>query len=253
MDNKTNKIRVVHVITCLSTGGAEMMLYKLLAHTDLNRFEPVVISLDGEAELGGRIMAHGIPVHCLNMKRSISSSWHILKLTQLLRKLAPDLIQGWMYHGNLAATLANRLLGGQRPILWNIRQGVYDLQQESFMTRHIIQWGAFRPTPYHRYSVRQELGIPADAIVIGMTARYHPIKNHALFIAAANLIHKHRKEVHFILAGREVTPDNPELAAQRSRLGLDNNLPKHSPMLSVKPWHVASPALPRMSVTLTRS
>lgn len=265
MDNKTNKIRVVHVITCLSTGGAEMMLYKLLAHTDLNRFEPVVISLDGEAELGGRIMAHGIPVHCLNMKRSISSSWHILKLTQLLRKLAPDLIQGWMYHGNLAATLANRLLGGQRPILWNIRQGVYDLQQESFMTRHIIQWGAhlskkpsriiynaytsamqheamgyteartlvipngfdthlFRPTPYHRYSVRQELGIPADAIVIGMTARYHPIKNHALFIAAANLIHKHRKEVHFILAGREVTPDNPELAAQRSRFGLDNNL-----------------------------
>lgn len=265
MDNEINKIRVVHVITCLSTGGAEMMLYKLLAHTDLTQFDPIVISLDDEADLGRRIRAHGINVHSLNMRRDFSSGWHILRLARLLRKLQPDIVQGWMYHGNLAASLANMALGGRFPLLWNIRQTLYDIRHEPMTTRWVIQAAAklshrpehilynsylsadqhaafgysplktrvvpngfdiqrFAPNSYYRESIRESLGIPPDALVIGMTARYHPMKNHALFLEAASLLMQHQKNVHFILTGRDVTADNPVLHPLLQRFPGKNQL-----------------------------
>ena len=55
------------VITGLSTGGAEMMLLKLLKRIDRRRFSPHVISLTTKGEIGARIEALGIPVE---------GSWH---------------------------------------------------------------------------------------------------------------------------------------------------------------------------------
>jgi glycosyltransferase involved in cell wall biosynthesis len=142
VDNKHTKHRIAHIITSLESSESEMMLYKLLAHADRSHCEPIVISLDQESERGDRITAHGIPVHFLNMKGSINSSWHILRLTQLLRQLQPDILHGWMYQGNLAAALANRLLANRYPLIWNIHQAIDNLQDEPFMSRHMIQWGA---------------------------------------------------------------------------------------------------------------
>ena len=265
MKASNSRQRIVHIITCLSTGGTEMMLYKILTHTDLTKFDPIVISLDNSTDLGEQLVAQNIPVHYLNMKRSLGSSWHILRLANLLRQLKPDVIQGWMYHGNLAATLANRLLGDRYPLAWSIRHSIHDLKQESFTTRHIIQWCSrlskkpshiiynayasaqqheaigymtarthvipngfdtelFCPNPYNREYIRQQLGIPHDALVIGMIARYHPIKNHDLFLAAASFMHRHYPNVHFILAGRDINSDNQKLVQQCSQYGLNSRL-----------------------------
>ena len=45
-------IRIACVITGLSTGGAELMLLRLLEHLDRRRFEPYVISLTDAGDLG---------------------------------------------------------------------------------------------------------------------------------------------------------------------------------------------------------
>lgn len=265
MANQARKICVVHIITCLETSGTTLMLYKLLAHTDRSQFEPVVISLDGEAELSNRIRAHGITVHSLDMSSNLTVGWQIFKLAHLLRSLKPDLIQGWMYHGNLAASLANLSLGNRYPIIWNIQQTLYDIRQASRTTRWVIELTAkrsntaarilynaylsaeqhaaigysdqhtlvipngfdtqlFSPNAYSRDNIRQTLGIPADALVIGMFTHYHPQKNHALFIEAARLLLQHQKNVHFILAGRDITPDNPELMPLLQRIPASHNL-----------------------------
>ena len=42
-------IRVLYIINDLSIGGAEMMLYKLLAESDRERFEPVVMEESPDA------------------------------------------------------------------------------------------------------------------------------------------------------------------------------------------------------------
>ena len=39
------KVKVMHVITGLETGGAEMMLYNLISHLDRALFETEVVSL----------------------------------------------------------------------------------------------------------------------------------------------------------------------------------------------------------------
>jgi hypothetical protein len=40
-------ITIVHLITGLETGGAERMLYRLVAHTNRDRFRSLVVSITG--------------------------------------------------------------------------------------------------------------------------------------------------------------------------------------------------------------
>jgi hypothetical protein len=60
---RTNLSNIMYIISDLSIGGAEMMLYKLLVQTDRDRFEPVVISLIDQGALRQRIAALGISVY----------------------------------------------------------------------------------------------------------------------------------------------------------------------------------------------
>jgi glycosyltransferase involved in cell wall biosynthesis len=69
-----------------------------------------------------------------------------------------------------------------------------------------------KPDPVARASVREELSIPPDAIVIGIAARFHPYKDHHNFIRAAARLRKQMPEVHFLLCGRDITWQNSQLA-----------------------------------------
>ena len=68
-----------------------------------------------------------------------------------------------------------------------------------------------KPDPTAHESLRRELGIPADAIVIGLAARFHPHKDHRNFIQAAERLHKRMPDVHFLLFGMGVTWGNAQL------------------------------------------
>src|SRR5436305_5446485 len=127
-------MRVMHVITGLSTGGAETMLLKLLSAAS-GSMEHVVVSLGDEGTIGPRIAALGVPVHCLGLKRNAPNPFRALRILPLAGRIAPQLIQGWMYHGNLMASMAappvrKNARRQKPPVLWNIRQTVYDLRHE---------------------------------------------------------------------------------------------------------------------------
>ena len=77
----------------------------------------------------------------------------------------------------------------------------------------------FAPSPEHRARLREALGIPADALVVGLLGRYHPMKDHRTFLRAAALLGA-RPEVRFLLAGPGVDPGNHVLAAEVAALGL---------------------------------
>ncbi len=129
------------MITELSLGGAEMMLWKLLSRIDRNRFEPLVIALsskiDGILDL---FMAARVDCRFLGM-RSRSDAMVLYRLVCALREFQPDIIQGWMYHGNAAASLASRWVTGRPPVLWNIR-GSLNLSQEKRASVLAIRLGA---------------------------------------------------------------------------------------------------------------
>jgi glycosyltransferase involved in cell wall biosynthesis len=77
-----------------------------------------------------------------------------------------------------------------------------------------------KPDLTARASLRQELGIPADAVVIGLAARFHPHKDHRNFVQAAERLHKLMPDVHFLLFGMGITWDNTQLGAWMSAAGL---------------------------------
>jgi len=113
-------IKLLHLITGLSVGGAEMMLFKLLTHMNREVFELEVISLTDIGSVGSRVQALGVPVRALGMRSGIPNPLGLLRLTRWLLCKPPDIIQTWMYHADLMGGLAAKLAGGI-PTVWNIR------------------------------------------------------------------------------------------------------------------------------------
>jgi glycosyltransferase involved in cell wall biosynthesis len=135
-------MRILHVITGLNTGGAEMMLLKLLTASRSSIWEPCVISLMKVGAIGKRIAALGVPVVDLGMRRSVQSIARSAALIRLTWRFRPHLIQGWMYHGNLAASLAGICRPQRPPVLWGVRQSLYDITDERRTTAAAIRLGA---------------------------------------------------------------------------------------------------------------
>jgi glycosyltransferase involved in cell wall biosynthesis len=69
----------------------------------------------------------------------------------------------------------------------------------------------FRPSADARRSVRQELGLDDSARLIGLIGRLHPMKGHELFIRAMRLVSAEFADARFVLCGRDVTWDSPQL------------------------------------------
>lgn len=70
-----------------------------------------------------------------------------------------------------------------------------------------------KPDPSARVSLREELSLPRDAILIGLAARFHPHKDHRNFFRAAALLHEQLPGVQFVLCGLNITWRNAQLAA----------------------------------------
>lgn len=119
-------IRITHIITGLTTGGAEMMLYKLLSGMDQSVFAGEVISLKDIGPVGKKIQALGIPVHAIGMGKSVSNFLGCLRLINLLHQNPPHIVQTWMYHGNLIGGLAAIVFAKGIPVAWNIRYSNFD-------------------------------------------------------------------------------------------------------------------------------
>lgn len=132
-------MKIIYIITGLSTGGAEVMLYKLLSRINRQRFSPVVISLMDSGTWGDRIADLGIPVYTIGMKSGTLKLTNIWRMIYIVRQLKPDLIQGWMYHGNLAAQLVKLFIFRQVPVFWNVRHSLNSLELEKPRTTIIIK------------------------------------------------------------------------------------------------------------------
>ncbi|MGF1542102.1 MAG: glycosyltransferase family 4 protein [Pleurocapsa sp.] len=245
-------IKILFISTDLATGGAEMMLYKLLSKIDRTKFQPSVISLMGKDTYGELIEALDIPVHTLEMNQGKPTPNTISKLIKLITKDTPNLIQGWMYHGNLAAQFSSFISKKKIPVLWSIHHSLHSLDSEKLLTQALIRLGgwtaksvskiafvsqksrlqhqklgysaenscvipngfdtlSFQPSFVIKKQLYQELGLASESILIGSIARYHPMKDHATFLQAAQILLTEFIDTHFVLVGTDVDLQNPTL------------------------------------------
>ncbi|TKB69500.1 MAG: glycosyltransferase [Nitrospira sp.] len=247
-------IRIIHVISDLDTGGAEVMLAKLVGAMDRDRFSNTVISLTGRGQLGEQIESSGVTVHTLGMKRGRPDIFALPRLIRLFRTLQPTIVQSWLYHADLLSTMAVKFSG--LPILvWNVRCSDMDLKRYPPLTRRVQRmlawWSAtpaavivnseagrklheqigyrprhwdvipngfdtqrFHPDSSVRVSLRKEWHVPEDTVVVALVARFDPMKDHAVFLEAAQQVAKARKNVCFLLVGKDTQTLAPAVAAK---------------------------------------
>ena len=113
------KLRIAYLITGLNGGGAETMLFHILRFLDRDRFEPAVISLMDRGKFGDMIEKMGIPVQTIGLRPGQVNPAAAFRVVKFLRSARPDIIQGWMYHANLAAQLASFFV--RVPVCWCIQ------------------------------------------------------------------------------------------------------------------------------------
>jgi len=255
----------MHMITELNVGGAEIMLKKLLETMDPGRFKQSVLSLQNKGPIGNQIEKLGITVYELNLHRPFSRIRALSRLRMIFSEQRPDLIQGWLYHGNLAASLLRFLNVSNRPVIWNIRCSLNSFKREKPLTYMAIWAGVlfsgsvagilynshfsadqhsaigyshgkaciipngfdlkrFKPNLHARQKVRSALRVPKDGVLIGLIARYHPMKDHVNFLEAASLIAKQRTNVRFLILGGDVDKRASGLIGIVEALGLGDRV-----------------------------
>lgn len=250
-------MRILHVITGLGRGGAETQLARLLSYQPAGA---AVFSIREPGSLAEAITAAGVPVYSGGARGPMSPRW-LPKLRQAVRQHRPEIVSGWMYHGNLAAILAWHW-AQPASLLWNIRHSLHDLRREKTTTRYIIQAGAmlstmparifynstvaasqheaigyrakhrqvipngfdtdrFRPDPAAREALRRELGIGPHERLIGVVGRSHPMKNHVGFLSAFAQLRRELRGVCAIIVGSNVDAVDGDLVHLRTQLGLE--------------------------------
>lgn len=117
------------------------MLLKLLERLDLGRFEPVVIALGRNGEIGIKIEALGIPVIVIDMPRNILFIKSFIKLVRALRGLRPNVIHTWLYHADFLGGLAGRLVGVKN-LAWGLRHSDFSPSANKLLTLAIVKFCA---------------------------------------------------------------------------------------------------------------
>lgn len=252
--------RVVHVINSLNMGGAETMLARLvtsdtgsLEHVVLPLIGGGAVAervrsagalarplrVDGMANLAtapfrlaGRLrslrpaLVHGWLLQG-NLAATLGTALAHTKTPVLwnVRWTLYDLeterlrTQGLL---RLSAVLARH----PKKIVFNSRLAVAQHTAIGFPPdrAHVIPNGfdldRFRPDPEQRALVRAELHVPDGAVVVGMIARYHPMKDHEMSLHAAARIVALGVDAVFVYAGRNVDHTNSTLMRLIAALGL---------------------------------
>ena len=259
------KIKIVHIIAALNVGGTEMMLYKLLPRMRKDRFENIVITLKEKGELSEDFESQNIRVYNVGGMGGILRISALIRSLKILREINPDIIQGWLAHGNFVAQIASIFLPYRLSTLWNIRYTALPKPETKNSTLLIIKLlsllsslpqkiifnsitGAndhcrmgyrrdksciipngfdtklFSPSVKNRRSVRLELNIPEEAILIGLIGRFDPLKDHRCFLKAGEKLLSNKREIFFLLTGRDVDWQNRQLKQFIEKLGISEKV-----------------------------
>lgn len=256
-------IKIAFIITGLSRGGAERMLIKLLKSMDRTRFAPKIFCLTNHLDLKPELDTLGVPVQSYRLNSPLFLMLHLIQFIRDCRAFSSDILQGWMYHGNILAWLA-RLFTASK-LVFGIRASLYDFTFERFRTRLVIRLGAllsksankiiyvsqvarghhegigyasnntcvlangfeldkFQPNEEYRQEYRSLMSILDQEVLIGYFARFHKLKGHLDLIQAFSQVHRRFPKAKLALAGLHLDESNIEIQNALHQLKLKNHV-----------------------------
>jgi len=109
-----NKTKITYLITGLHTGGAEIVLFRLLKTAVKQRyneqFEFQVISIVPSAEIGEKIKDLGVEVTSLEAKSKLNPLI-TYRLYKKLKNQQPDILHTFLFHANVLGRIVGKIAG----------------------------------------------------------------------------------------------------------------------------------------------
>ena len=135
------EIKVMHIITSLSAGGAQEMIYKKLKYRQSKNIKHYIVSLSEYTSKQDKINSYVHNIYNVDFKNKFLFIINLILTLKIIYKIKPNILQGWMYHGAFISLLINILYlkKNKFKLIWNIRHSLYDIKKEKFITRIIIK------------------------------------------------------------------------------------------------------------------
>ena len=225
--------RICYVIPSLSLGGSERQLTELVRGLSADH-EIVVVCTRHDGALAGDVRRAGAEIVVLDT----GTAWNpamFWKLRRVFRNRRPDIVHSFLFGFDLAANLAARREGV--PVVVSSRRELASWMQrrhrmmQDWANRYVdrvvansqavadyvrthetldhalvrIITNGIRPETFACKTERQHLllryRIPFYRHIVGLVANFSPIKDHGLFVRAAEILIKRRADIHFLMVG----------------------------------------------------
>ncbi len=253
-------MKILHIITSLSHGGAQEILFNIVINKQSTKLNHIVVSLRDLSIYGKLLQEKNIKCYHLNINQNkINLISRFIKLLKIIKLEKPDKIQSWMYHSDFLGSIASLLT--KTPINWclvnySLDKSVIKLNTRIiakvcsllsyFVPKKIFSCSSNASNLHIRFGYKSnifkniDLGININKkkkifqknydinndFVIGCIGRWDPQKNHKKLIFAFNKIINEEKKNNFklILAGPDIDYNNKDLVNIINTLNLDNKI-----------------------------
>jgi glycosyltransferase involved in cell wall biosynthesis len=252
-----SRTRVLLVYKALGRGGAEMLLVNAARYLNISEFDyQVAYVLPEFDELVEEIEGVGIRVHCLN---GIDKGMWMARLRNLVRQYRPRIVHTHSPYVGIGARLALKRPRGPRLVHTehNVWESYHRMTRPANLvtfpmndfvfavSEHVRNSIRFPPTLrflrmptvetlYHGLDpvamerwggtdgVRESLGIPSTAPVVGTVSNFRIEKGHRYLLEAAVHIRNTFPDARFVLVGQG--PLEQSLRRQARQLGLQDRV-----------------------------
>ena len=257
------RIKILHVIDSLPREGAEILLYDLVSRCDRGSFSFAVAALTRGGGVAEMLRDAGVPVHLLGRR----SRWDLsafLRLRRMIGEFRPAIVHTHLFSSRVWGTLASRLAGVPSAVLhtehntseWKgLRRAALDRVLSRLTARIVAVSGPVKDSliavcriapdkiavienglnferlkaAVSREDQLRELGLPPEALLVGIVAALTPKKGHVYFLEAAERILARRKDVYFLILGEG------ELRGELERCVEERGLAKNIRLLGSRP------------------
>ena len=250
------KLNMLHTIETSGPGGAENVLLSLVKGLNPGRFQSLVV-LNSRGWLEERLREAGVEVICVDWKH-----WWDLKLPRalagIMREREIDLVHSHLpdqnfysciagriaacpvvvtYHGPVELRDANRLRGWLK--LRTVKSTAARVVVVCDFVRKMLSEIGFSERQLHRIyngiaierfhsavrgTLRLEMKLPAEALLVGMVGNVRGPKGQEHFIRAARRIADKEPAAHFVISGDLHPTLTPPLRSLVNELGLQEKV-----------------------------
>lgn len=232
-------IKIAFVIDTIEspTAGTEKQLLLLIRHLDRTKFQPFLCVLQSSPWLQNEFSdCEVIPIGVLSFKKSVTYL-NLIKFALWLRKEHIDIVQTHFVEANKVGILAGKLAGVRAIVSTRRNQGYWHNKGEllvlkilnRWVTRFVAnsestkQWAVkaekinthrisvihngleidsfFKGTEKQRNTLREQLGFPGNAILLGVVSNLRPVKSIDVFIRAVQKVVKSHPQARFVIVG----------------------------------------------------